>query len=87
MRRGRLLIIGGDQYGLADGSSLVGDAVFATTGSSANPHLPTMPGQAEFSGRALHVADYRAPRSSRIGGSAWSEQVTRPSRLLTSSGR
>lgn len=46
---------------LVDGSSITGDAVVAATGSFANPHLPTMPGQATFTDRILHVADYRRP--------------------------
>ncbi|GAA0036908.1 flavin-containing monooxygenase [Brevibacterium metallidurans] len=46
---------------LADGSHLVGDALIAASGSFANPYVPSIPGQEEFEGRVLHVADYRSP--------------------------
>lgn len=51
---------GGFTVELADGTSVGGDAVVAASGSFANPHIPTMPGQPVFMGRVLHVADYRA---------------------------
>lgn len=46
---------------LADGSSLVGDALISASGSFGNPHVPTIPGREAFEGRVLHVADYRSP--------------------------
>lgn len=46
---------------LADGSSLVGDALIAASGSFANPYVPMIPGREKFQGRVLHVADYRSP--------------------------
>jgi putative flavoprotein involved in K+ transport len=36
-------------------------AVVAATGSFGSPHLPALLGQHTFSGRLLHVADYRCP--------------------------
>lgn len=47
---------------LADGSSLVGDALIAASGSFGNPHVPTIPRREAFEGRVLHVADYRSPK-------------------------
>jgi len=35
--------------------------VVAATGSFGNPYVPTLPGQDNFTGRLLHVADYRIP--------------------------
>jgi len=46
---------------LADGSTLIGDAMIAASGSFANPHVPAIPGREAFQGRVLHVADYRSP--------------------------
>ncbi|MGD7706666.1 flavin-containing monooxygenase [Microlunatus sp. Y2014] len=46
---------------LVDGSSLVGDALIAASGSFGDPHVPTIPGREAFEGRVLHVADYRSP--------------------------
>ena len=36
-------------------------SVVAATGSFGNPYLPALPGQHTFTGRILHVADYRDP--------------------------
>jgi putative flavoprotein involved in K+ transport len=35
--------------------------VVAATGSFGHPYLPVLPGQDRFTGRLLHVADYRSP--------------------------
>lgn len=46
---------------LADGGSVTGEAVVAASGSFASPHTPDVPGQEEFAGRVLHVAQYQSP--------------------------
>lgn len=46
---------------LAAGDPLSAAAVVAASGSFGNPHLPTIPGDEDFAGRRLHVADYRNP--------------------------
>lgn len=46
---------------LADGGSLVGDALIAASGSFGNPHVPTISGREAFGGKVLHVAEYRSP--------------------------
>lgn len=51
---------GGFTAVLADGGSTFGDAVIAATGSFANPNLPQVPGQEQFAGQVLHVAEYRS---------------------------
>ena len=37
------------------------DAVIAATGGFGNPHVPSLPGAGEFTGRILHAAEYRGP--------------------------
>lgn len=44
------------------GSPVAASGVVAATGSFANPHLPALPGQEDFTGELLHVADYRGPK-------------------------
>lgn len=46
----------------SDGQVVQAAGVVAATGSFGNPHLPTLPGQDGFTGRVLHVADYRSPQ-------------------------
>jgi len=46
---------------LADGSSTVGEALIAASGSFANPFVPTFPGRETYQGKVLHVAEYRSP--------------------------
>lgn len=46
----------------ASGDTLHAAGVVAATGSFGNPHLPELPGQETFTGRILHVADYRNPK-------------------------
>lgn len=36
--------------------------IVAASGSFANPYLPSLLGQETFTGRLLHVADYRNPK-------------------------
>ncbi|KIH96570.1 FAD-dependent oxidoreductase [Streptomonospora alba] len=45
----------------ADGRTLSAAGLIAAGGSFANPHLPVLPGQEDFPGDLLHVADYRKP--------------------------
>lgn len=45
----------------ADGRELDAAGVVAASGSFSNPHRPVFPGQSAFSGRLLHVAEYRNP--------------------------
>lgn len=52
---------GGFTLHTADGHRLHADGIVAATGSFANPHHPTLPGQDTFTGQILHVADYRTP--------------------------
>ncbi|MFF5035690.1 flavin-containing monooxygenase [Nocardia salmonicida] len=44
-----------------DGQQLHTAGIVAATGSFGNPHLPEIPGQDQFGGNVLHVADYRRP--------------------------
>lgn len=46
----------------ATGDTLHTAGIVAATGSFANPHIPDLPGQGEFTGNRLHVADYRNPK-------------------------
>ncbi|MGH4000647.1 MAG: flavin-containing monooxygenase [Pseudonocardiaceae bacterium] len=48
---------------LADGGSVVGDAVIAASGSFQNPFVPHIRGRQDFAGRVLHVAGYSSPES------------------------
>jgi putative flavoprotein involved in K+ transport len=43
------------------GQSVHAAGVVAATGSFGNPYMPALPGQDRFTGRLLHVADYRSP--------------------------
>lgn len=52
--RGRLLVH-------ADGLTFASRAVVSTTGTWEQPFWPTYPGMRAFTGRQLHVADYRKP--------------------------
>lgn len=52
---------GGFLVETATGETLSTAGLVAATGSFGNPNLPTLPGQDTFTGRALHVADYRDP--------------------------
>ncbi len=45
-----------------DGQSIPAAGLVAASGSFANPYLPTLPGQEDFTGELLHVADYREPK-------------------------
>ncbi|MBB6349923.1 putative flavoprotein involved in K+ transport [Nonomuraea muscovyensis] len=54
---------GGFVVRTADGSQLHARGVVAASGSFGNPHVPALPGQDAFTGRLLHVADYREPKS------------------------
>jgi putative flavoprotein involved in K+ transport len=45
----------------ADGASLRAGGIVAATGAFANPLRPALPGQQDFTGQVLHVADYRNP--------------------------
>ncbi|MGW6316431.1 flavin-containing monooxygenase [Streptomyces sp. NPDC055099] len=47
---------------LENGSLLAARAVVAATGGFGRPTLPALPGLDSFTGKVLHVADYRAPR-------------------------
>ncbi|WP_199435524.1 flavin-containing monooxygenase [Qaidamihabitans albus] len=44
------------------GETLPAAGVIAASGSFGNPYLPVLPGQDSFTGRLLHVADYRDPK-------------------------
>ncbi|MFK0258588.1 flavin-containing monooxygenase [Streptomyces sp. NPDC090445] len=48
---------------LEGGAGLTAGAVVAASGSFGNPHRPALPGLESFTGRALHVADYRTPEA------------------------
>jgi putative flavoprotein involved in K+ transport len=54
---------GGFVVHTAAGDDLPTSAVVAASGSFATPHIPAVPGQEDFGGRVLHVADYRNPKS------------------------
>lgn len=43
------------------GDSLPASGVIAASGSFANPYVPRLPGQQDFTGELLHVAEYRRP--------------------------
>ncbi len=45
----------------ADGGTLGAAGIVAATGAFGNPLLPEIPGQRDFTGEVLHVADYRTP--------------------------
>lgn len=55
-REGREFVVVTD-----DGSELSAGGIVAASGSFSNPHRPVFPGQSSFTGRLLHVADYRNP--------------------------
>ena len=42
--------------------SLAADGLVAASGSFGRPNMPRIPGQESFTGRRLHVADYRSPQ-------------------------
>ena len=44
-----------------DGREFGAAGIVAASGSYSNPHRPAFPGQAGFTGRLMHVADYRNP--------------------------
>lgn len=44
-----------------DGWELPAAGIVAASGSFSNPYLPVFPGQTSFTGRLLHVAEYRNP--------------------------
>ncbi|WP_411070547.1 flavin-containing monooxygenase [Streptomyces sp. cmx-4-25] len=46
---------------LEGGTALTAGALVAASGSFANPYRPALPGLGSFTGRLLHVADYRSP--------------------------
>ncbi|WP_232805706.1 flavin-containing monooxygenase [Glycomyces xiaoerkulensis] len=52
---------GGYLVRTAAGETFGAAGVVAATGSFGNPHLPRFPGQEDFGGEVLHVADYRRP--------------------------
>lgn len=52
---------GGFVVHTSTGQPLEGAAIVAATGSFSSPYRPTVPGESDFSGRLLHVADYRNP--------------------------
>lgn len=52
---------GGFLLSLEDGSELLADGVVAATGGFGRPHRPDLPGLGSFTGRVLHVTDYRTP--------------------------
>jgi putative flavoprotein involved in K+ transport len=45
----------------ADGRELQAAGIVAASGSFTNPYRPVFPGQSGFTGRLLHVAEYRIP--------------------------
>lgn len=47
---------------IAGGRRMIAAGVVAATGSFGNPVLPGLPGEEEFTGEILHVADYRSPK-------------------------
>ncbi len=44
-----------------DGRQLWADGIVAASGSFSSPHRPAFPGQESFTGKLVHVADYRNP--------------------------
>ncbi|WP_188193553.1 flavin-containing monooxygenase [Nonomuraea sp. SYSU D8015] len=46
----------------AGGDTLRAMGVVAASGSFGNPYVPVLPGQDDFTGQALHVAEYRNPK-------------------------
>ena len=52
---------GGFVVHTATGQTIHAAGVVAATGSFGNPYVPALPGQDRFTGRLLHVADYRSP--------------------------
>lgn len=52
---------GGFVVHTAGGHSIGAAGIVAATGAFANPVLPALPGQEDFAGEVLHVADYRGP--------------------------
>jgi putative flavoprotein involved in K+ transport len=44
-----------------DGRELSASGIVAASGSFSNPHRPSLPGEETFTGRVVHVADYRNP--------------------------
>ena len=46
----------------ATGQVFLAAGVVAASGSFGHPYVPALPGQDGFTGRLLHVADYRSPR-------------------------
>jgi putative flavoprotein involved in K+ transport len=46
---------------LANGERVRARALIAASGGFGRPHVPALPGAAEYTGRLLHVADYRNP--------------------------
>ncbi|MFJ7260369.1 flavin-containing monooxygenase [Streptomyces globosus] len=48
---------------LEGGAALTAGAVVAASGSFGNPYRPALPGLESFTGRLLHVADYRGPEA------------------------
>lgn len=65
----------------ASGQTITAGAVVAASGSFGNPRLPALPGQGEFIGEIVHVADYRRPDEYRdqriivVGGGNSAVQV------------
>lgn len=51
----------GFQVTVAGGVRLLASTVIAATGFFGHPATPTLPGQDRFTGRSLHLADYRRP--------------------------
>ncbi|WP_205315654.1 flavin-containing monooxygenase [Nonomuraea lactucae] len=47
---------------LTEGTVLTAPGVIAASGSFDNPHLPLLPGQADFTGQILHTAAYTSPQ-------------------------
>jgi putative flavoprotein involved in K+ transport len=45
----------------ADGRQLEAAGIVAASGSFSNPYRPVFPGQSDFTGQLLHVAEYRNP--------------------------
>lgn len=46
----------------AQNETLAADGVVAASGTFGRPHVPRLAGQEAFTGRCLHVADYRSPK-------------------------
>ena len=46
---------------LADSTKLTARALIAAAGGFGRPHIPDLPGAADFTGRMVHVARYRSP--------------------------